>query len=73
MSKLLQKAIEQAQRLPEDEQDAAAGALMDYLDQLHSLHLSDEQAAEVRRRLAEPNPKTLSLAEARARLQRLGE
>jgi hypothetical protein len=28
-----------------------------------SLRLSKEQAAEVRRRLAEPNPKTLTLAE----------
>lgn len=73
MTKLLQKAIEQAQRLPEDEQDAAAGALMDYLDQLHSLRLTDEQAEEVRRRLADPHPVTLTLDEVRAKLQRLRE
>jgi hypothetical protein len=29
MTKLLQKAFERALRLPEDERDAAAGALMD--------------------------------------------
>jgi len=37
------------------------------------LRLSEEQAAEVRRRLVEPNPKTLTLAEFNARLkQRYG-
>ena len=35
-----------------------------------SLRLSDEQAAEVRRRLAEKNPKTVTLAEFNERLQR---
>ena len=30
--------------------------------------LSEEQAAEVRRRLAKPDPKFIALAEARARL-----
>jgi len=37
------------------------------------LRLSDEQAAEVRRRLAEKNPKTLSLAEFNERLRRRHE
>jgi hypothetical protein len=73
MTKLLQKAFEQARQLPDDEQDAAAGALMDYLDHMQSLHLTDEQVAEVRRRLADPNAKTLTLAEAKNRLRRLGE
>ena len=37
------------------------------------LRLTDEQAAEVRRRLAEPNPQTLTLAEFNERLrQRYG-
>jgi hypothetical protein len=35
-----------------------------------TLHLSDEQAAEVRRRLAEKDPKTVTLAEFNERLQR---
>jgi hypothetical protein len=34
------------------------------------LRLSDEQAAEVRRRLAEKNPKTITLAEFNERLRR---
>ncbi len=36
----------------------------------NELHLTDEQAAEVRRRLAEANPKTLTLAEFSERLRR---
>jgi len=34
------------------------------------LRLSDEQAAEVRRRLADPDPKTMTLAEFNERLKR---
>jgi hypothetical protein len=34
------------------------------------LRLSDEQAAEVRRRLAEKNPKTITLADFNERLRR---
>lgn len=73
MTKLLQKAFEQAQQLPDEEQDAAAGALLDYLDHMRSLRLTDEQVAEVRRRLADPDRRTLMLDEAKARLRRLGE
>ena len=72
MTKLLQQAIEQVEKLPESEQDAAAGALMDYLDQMRDGQLSDEQVAEVRRRLADPERKTVPLDEARKRLRRRG-
>lgn len=34
------------------------------------LRLSNEQAAEVRRRMADPNPKTMTLAEFNERLKR---
>jgi hypothetical protein len=34
------------------------------------VRLTDEQAAEVRRRLAEPDPKTMTLAEFNERLKR---
>ena len=71
MTKLLQKAIEQARKLPAGEQDAAAGALLDYLDHMRDLQLTDEQVAEVRRRLANPGP-TVPLAEVRERLGRRG-
>lgn len=66
MTKLLQKAIAEIERLPANEQDAAAGALMDYLDHMRGLRLSEEQAAEVRSRLAATDA-SVSLAEARQR------
>jgi hypothetical protein len=37
MTKLLQKAIEEIEQLPPGEQDAAAGALMDYLDHMRGV------------------------------------
>jgi hypothetical protein len=70
MTKLLQKAFEQAQRLSENEQDAAGVALLDYLDHMHAVQLTDDQVAEVRRRLADPQ-KTISLDEVRRRFQDL--
>jgi hypothetical protein len=73
MTKLLQKAIQQAEQLPEDEQDAAAGALIDYLAHMRSLSLTDEQLAEVRRRRANRNRPAVPLSEVRERLRRLGE
>jgi hypothetical protein len=72
MTKLLRKAIEEVERLPASEQDAAAGALMDYLDHMHGLHLSDEQVAEIKSRLAAPGT-AIPLSEARERLQRAGQ
>ena len=41
-------------------------------DRRHGIELSDEQAAEVERRLSEPDPKILTTAEFRARLRKLG-
>lgn len=72
MTKLLQKTIAEIERLPDSEQDAAAGALMDYLDHMRGLRLTEEQAAEVRKRLSRPGD-AISLAEARQRLQRAGK
>ncbi|KJC35101.1 hypothetical protein UP06_37470 [Bradyrhizobium sp. LTSP857] len=72
MTKLLEEAIRQIEQLPEGEQDAAAGALLDYVRHMHEIRLTDEQVAEVRRRIADPNRKLLSLAEARARVERFG-
>ena len=73
MTKLLQKAFEQARKLPDDQQDAAGAALLDYLDHMRALQLTDEQIAEVRRRLAHPVEATFSLAEVRRRLQTRSE
>jgi hypothetical protein len=72
MTKLLNEAIRQVEQLPEGEQDAAAGALLDYVRHMHEIQLTDAQVAEVGRRIADPNRKLLSLAEARARVERFG-
>jgi len=59
-------------KLPDEEQEVAAEAILDYASGGRGVELSDEQAAEVERRLAEPNPKTLMITEFRARLRKLG-
>ena len=55
MTKLLEQALRQVEQLPEGEQDAAAGALLDYVKHMHDTHLTEAQVAEVRRRKADPN------------------
>jgi hypothetical protein len=72
MTKLLEHALREVERLPESEQDAAAGALLDYVKHMRELRLTDEQVAEIRRRIANPNRKLISHAEARERISRLG-
>jgi hypothetical protein len=72
MTKLLEQALRQVEQLPEAEQDAAAGALLDYVKHMHDMRLTDAQIAEVRRRRAAPDRKLLSHEEARARIARLG-
>lgn len=72
MTKLLRDVIRQVEQLPEAEQDAAAAALLDYLAHRHSLGLTDEQLAEIRRRRADPDRKLVSHGEARDRIARLG-
>jgi hypothetical protein len=50
MTKLLQQAVEQARKLPEDEQDAVADALFACMAGAKSRkHLSPEQVEEVKR------------------------
>jgi hypothetical protein len=73
MTKLLQKAFEQARQLPDDEQDAAGAALLDYLDHMQMVRLTDQQVAEVCRRLAETVEGTLSPGEVRRRLRTRSE
>jgi hypothetical protein len=72
MTKLLEQALREIERLPADEQDAAAGALLDYVKHMRELRLTDAQVAEVRRRIADPDRRYVSHAEARARIDRLG-
>ena len=72
MTKLLQDAIRQVEQLPEPDQDAAAGALLDYLAHRHDVSLSDEQLMEIRRRRSDHNRILISHEDARARIRRLG-
>lgn len=64
MTKLLDDAIAEAKKLPEDEQNAAAGALLDCIVSLQGLQLTDEQVTEVRRRRANPNRIMIPVEEA---------
>jgi hypothetical protein len=72
MTKLLEEMISKVRELPEAEQDMAAAELGRYLEVVRDPQLSDAQLAELDRRLANPNPKTLSLPELDKRLSRLG-
>jgi hypothetical protein len=60
------------EKLPAPEQDAAAGALLDYLAHRNDMRLTDEQLAEVRRRRSDPDRNLISHDEARARIRKLG-
>ena len=75
MTKEQLKAIfERVLAWPPERQDDAANMLLAMEAQDNSPHrLTDEQAAEVRRRLAEPNPETLTLDEFKERLRRFDE
>jgi hypothetical protein len=55
---------------PERQADLAEVARLMEAQDKSGLKLNEEQAAEVRRRLAEKNPKTLSLAEFNEHLRR---
>ena len=73
MSNLIEDAVKVLRGLPDDVQAAAARAIIDYgAGQDDDLQLSDEQVAEVARRMAEPNRKFLSLPEVRNRLRHFG-
>ena len=74
MSQLLDQAVERLRELPQTDQDLAAVELMNFVNQfdMPQIQLSDQQLAELDRRLAEKNPKTLTMAELDARLKRRG-
>jgi len=57
---------------PERQQDAAEILMSIEAQDRSGYHLDDEQLAELRRRRAEKDPKTLSLAEFDQRLRRFG-
>ena len=72
MTKLLRDVIEQVEKLPDSEQDAAATAMLDYLTHRRDLRVSDRDLVEIRRRRADPVRKLVSHEDARERIKRLG-
>jgi hypothetical protein len=72
MSKLIDEAVRVLHELPEEAQEAAARAILDYQASYDDdVQLSDEQVAEVERRIADPNRKFISLSELDKRIRRL--
>lgn len=67
----LDEAWTALKRLSRREQDVAAQAIFDFASDSGKLGLTSAQAAVVRSRLREKNPKTLSSAALRARLKKL--
>ena len=73
MENLIEDAVRVLRGLPDDLQATAARAIIDYgacYDD--DIQLSDEQVAEVERRMANPNRQFLSLSEVRNRLRHYG-
>ena len=72
MIKLVQEAIEVLKEMPEDRQETAARAIINYGTDDDELQLTDEQVAEIERRVTNPNRKFISLQELDKRLRHLG-
>jgi hypothetical protein len=67
----LKSLIERVEALPPERQAQIAQIVEEIEAQVSSRHrLDDEQVAEIERRLADPQPRFVSLAEARVRLRR---
>jgi|AraplaDrversion2_2_1032049.scaffolds.fasta_scaffold58632_2 putative addiction module component (TIGR02574 family) len=68
MSDLFDQTIAKVKELSAEEQEQAAYALIDYLDNKDKFELSDEQLAEIDRRIADPDRILISYEEAWRRL-----
>ncbi len=69
----VEEAIEVLQKMPAEKARILADAIIDAATPRNEdLQLSDEQVAEIERRMANPSPRFITLAEAQARLQKLG-
>ena len=69
MTSKVTEAMTELSKLPADEQERAAEAILDFATGTTARPtLTDEQAQEVRRRLADPRPTFMTLAEAKGRL-----
>jgi hypothetical protein len=72
MTKLFEAAVRVLRDLPEGRQEAAARAILNYGADDDEVQLSDEEVAEIERRVANPNRKFISLVELDKRIRRLG-
>ncbi len=73
MSNLIEDAVEVLRHLPENVQEAAARAIINYgASQDDDLQLSDAQVIEIERRMADPDRVFLSIDEVRQRLRPFG-
>ena len=74
MTQLLDKALARLRELPQTDQDRAAVELISFVNHIDApqIQLSDEQVAEVERRLAKKNPRTLTMTELDAHLKHRG-
>ena len=68
----MQEAIEVLKEMPEDRQETAARAIINYGSEDDDLQLTDEQVAEIERRMANPNRKFVSLQELDKRIRHIG-
>ena len=71
MTKLQEEAVKVLRELPDDRQ-AAARAIIDYGADDDEIQLSDEQVAEIERRITSPKRKFISLGELDKRIRHLG-
>ncbi|MBU6442349.1 MAG: hypothetical protein KGR48_00440 [Alphaproteobacteria bacterium] len=67
----LELAIAKLKELPAEMQEDWAAMILSQLEDQERYTLTDEQVAEVKRRLAEENPKYLTLEEFEAFVERL--
>ena len=74
MTQLLEQALERLRELPQSDQDRAAVELINFVNHIDTaqIQLSDDQVAEVERRLAKKNPRTLTMAQLDAHLKHRG-
>ena len=72
MTKLVEEAVRVLRELPDERQETAARAIINYGADDDSVQLSDEQVAEIERRIASPNRKFISLDELDKRIRHLG-
>ncbi len=69
----LDEAFQLLKHLPPHEQERAAEMMFHFAAQQSDLQLSDEQVADLERRMSEKNPKTMTIQEVRAHFRNLAK